>query len=454
MSWRGPFAVGVAASIAVHLLLAFALLYLPELPLTDDPAAWEVALDVESARPDDLLASREAPHGSRPDRAEVPLLPGGARSRQNVDTFHRGGRGDTRGASDVILLLPRRDQITVQDSPMTALGVAQTQRIHTAATRATQEDRRATPNPDEDVYLASGAGVHRERRPVDAVDARTGARVAPDASEVGADVNRIPTPPRGGVAAGALAVSPGSGGRTAQAPVPPAPTTAGDQPRIAGGPTASPGRGIAAGTGERESEAARVATARPAVDQGRAATNSELRDARVRDDTDAELLAARMVQSMVESTTRRGTEVGAGRGGVGGGGDPGVGGNAGEGGNASPYGPGRGRFASLDTDDRRYVRWFLEQRRRIRRALVFPRERQLSMDQGTSVYRIVVRRDGTLANDPHLLRSSGFTDLDEAALAAIVRSTPFSPLPDELAPGDPQISVTMPIDFVNPMAGR
>jgi hypothetical protein len=50
----------------------------------------------------------------------------------------------------------------------------------------------------------------------------------------------------------------------------------------------------------------------------------------------------------------------------------------------------------------------------------------LSMDQGTSIYVLVFDRDGSLAGHPRLVRSSGFDDLDDAALTSAVPS-PRSP---------------------------
>lgn len=216
----------------------------------------------------------------------------------------------------------------------------------------------------------------------------------------------------------------------------------------------SPGRGIADGRGTRASEAARVASGRPPVDPGPAATPAEHVDPRIRDDEDAELLAAQLVQSLVEATERRGRREGAGRGGTGAGGAPGSGGGRGEGGRASAFGPGAGEFASLDTSDGRYVRWLLDQRRRVADRLAFPRERMLAMDQGTTVCRVKVRRDGSFEAAPELVRSSGFGDLDSAALAAIRRAAPFQPLPAELAPGVGVLEVTMPVRFHNPMVGN
>ncbi|HJL14654.1 MAG TPA: TonB family protein, partial [Sandaracinaceae bacterium LLY-WYZ-13_1] len=122
-----------------------------------------------------------------------------------------------------------------------------------------------------------------------------------------------------------------------------------------------------------------------------------------------------------------------------------------EGGRATSHGPGDGRYAALDTSDRRYRLWFVRNRRRIHDALEFPRERALRMDQGTSIYRVVVRRDGTLAGTPHLVRSSGFDDMDRAALSAIRHATPFSPLPEDLAPELERIRLLLPIELSNPM---
>src|SRR5688572_27606544 len=140
MSWReASFWIGVLASVAIHLCLAVALLVLPGSRAPVASADWEGSFAVPSRSDGDSSANREPPNGAAPDQRPAPLEPGGARSAQNIDTFHRGDRGDGRGSSDVILLLPHSDAITVQDSPMNALGVAQTQRIRTASTRASWE---------------------------------------------------------------------------------------------------------------------------------------------------------------------------------------------------------------------------------------------------------------------------------------------------------------------------
>jgi TonB family protein len=84
-------------------------------------------------------------------------------------------------------------------------------------------------------------------------------------------------------------------------------------------------------------------------------------------------------------------------------------------------------------------------------ALRFPRARALAMDQGTTVVRLEVRRDGTLAGTPRILRPSGHADLDRAALAAIDAAIPFSPLPADLAPELDRFPLQIPVEFSNPM---
>ncbi|MBW2462308.1 MAG: TonB family protein [Deltaproteobacteria bacterium] len=435
--------LAAVASLALHLTLVLVLLRLPAAPLE---AHW-----VEFDNSEGVGPFAEAPNpavsgdaNSVPDR----LLPGGGASRQNIDAANRGEGGDRAGADQVILLLPRADGVTLQDSPRTSNDGAQTQRIRTASSRATREDRRATPHPHDQPFLASGSGTHPERRPVSAEDAAPGARsVAAPTTEGARDSS-------GALVAGTRATA-GARGVTAggdddaeeSRPGPVAATT----PAQTGSDTTSPGRGIAGGRGDRNREAARVAHGRPAVDEGPAATNANTRDARVRDNRDAELLAAQMVESWVESSRRSGAVVGEGRGGVGGGGAPGAGGSAGTGGRARSHQPGPGRHGSLDTSDGRYHRWYLALERRVRSRLTFPRARMVAMDQGLSVVRFVVNPNGTIVGRPSLVRSSGFDDFDAAAVAAIVEAAPFAPLPPELSAGVERHAVRMAVEHSNPM---
>ena len=213
----------------------------------------------------------------------------------------------------------------------------------------------------------------------------------------------------------------------------------------------SPDRGIALGRGRVRTATAPVAMGRPPVDQGTAATPTDWSSARIRDNQDAELLAAQMQQALLDATPHGGAVRGVGIGGAGGGGAAGIGGGDAEGGRARPWASGPGDMDSRDPSDARYRRWLLDLRGKIGRAIRFPDERRRALDQGTSVYRVVLRRDGTVEIGPRLLRSSGFSDLDAAARAAIDASLPLPPIPEDVATGMNEIAVTLPIQFINPM---
>ncbi|MCB9599516.1 MAG: TonB C-terminal domain-containing protein [Sandaracinus sp.] len=405
--------IGVGASLVLHAMLA---IWVWRLPPAVELLPIELAVNVaiEGVSSSDEPGSQE--RGAADPRA------GGGLSAQNVDALDRGQGGDESGAVDVVFLVSRAHGATLQDSAWNAPRVSQIQRIDTARDRVSWENRRATPNPDDDPFLASGEGTHRERRPVATTDARAG---------VAADV-RAST--RGGEED--VRATAGEGADTARS----------DR---AGSERDTPSRGILTGEGRRASEAANVAFGRPELDPGPAATLAPT-TGRVRDDTRSELLAAQLVQSWVDSSERRGARPGDGRGGVGGGGTPGSGGGRDEGGRASAYGPGGGGLDALDTSDRRYRTWYLAQRRRIEERLVFPRERAVALDMGLAVYRLSVRQDGALVASRRV-RSSGFGDLDAAAAAAIAAAAPFDPLPPELARRDGVFDLDMTVRFANPL---
>ncbi len=427
-----PSILGAVLSVALHLGIV---LLLPHLGSSRTENTAESAQDDIEIEIHGGAKGHSTSHLAHRSEGVPELLPGGAEPDHNIDARDRGRGGERSGASSIIMLVPRASPITLSDAPMNALGVGQTQRIDTARDRATTEDRRATPHPADDAFLASGTGVHRERRPIATVDARAGAR-----ARLAAAVALTPHEEE----TSSIVDSTSSLGRRDASPGREGPSREGTDHE-------SPGRGILHGQGERPSERAHVALGRPTVDEGRAATPSESRDVHVRDDANAELLATQMRQSVVEASPRRGEDMGRGLGGIDARGAPGTGHDSREGGHARALGPGTGSWDALDTSDGRYRRWFVQMRRRIENALIFPRERAIAMDQGTSVYILVVRRDGTLARTPQLIRSSGFRDLDGAALSAIRRNVPFSPLPDDLVPGRASIEVRLPIEFSNPM---
>jgi TonB family protein len=389
----------------------------PDAPRAEaPPVAYAAAFEVTSSAP-----------AATPSETPSPVLPGGPESPSALDTDAREGAGGSGATAErAQLLFSFISPIALQDTELNNLARSQTQRIETAPTRATQEERRATPSAEDAVFLASGQRGHAERRTPARQDPRPGA------------VAQASDPVRATAAARAAGDTPSPVPSTQARPI---------LPHAAREGTA---RGILQGHGQRSSTAARVAYARPNVDRGPAATPSEALDVKVRDNHDAELLAAALQRSIVDASTQRAKLRAPGEGGVVSGSGLGLtGSNSGS--RAVAYSPGPGSASALDTQDARYVRWFVEQKERVQQELTFPKPRALAKDQGISIYRIVVRRDGRLAQSPHLVRSSGFADFDKAAVVAIQRAIPFSPLPERLLPDALDVTLLIPVAFSNPM---
>lgn len=418
---RDSVAWGVVVSLALHGVWIGTLE-----PQRADRAAHESPAVPYSVTIGVLTSQPTASQGQRP-ALSVPALPGGPRSESALDTDQREGRGGTPAAAErSALLFSFASPITLQDTELNSFAVSQTQRIDTAPTRATQEERRATPSAADATFLASGSRGHRERRKPAPRDARDGAPAHQQREAALAS-----TQAHAGKSAGQVVVIP---------------------QEVAPASAESAARGILLGAGQRASEAARVAHARPNVDRGPAATPAQALDKMVSDNVDAELLAASLQRSIVDSSTQRAAKQGAGYGGVIAPEQSGLSARGrGAGSRALPYLPGPGDGSALDTSDARYVRWFTEQRKRVQDELFFPRPRALAKDQGVSIFRVVVRRDGRLSGSPHMVRSSGFADFDEAAVVAIRRAVPFSPLPERLVPESRDVTVLIPIAFSNPM---
>lgn len=420
-------AVGGTISLMAHGVL---MLWLVQLPDPDLPGANTAHADTPDIP---LISALPLPEGARAGQHRVepvPVVFGGPDSAQNLDTGRDGWGGDAR-ASRAALLAERAHAIFLQDTPPNAIAVSQRQRIATADDRASWENRRATPNPNDQPFLASGQGEHRERRPVSERDAQRGAPVASPRGTLGAEADASGV---NGRAAGPG--EQGSGGATYRA--------------TAGGEHSSPGVGIARGRGSREAQAADVARGRPPVDEGPAATTAT-NASRVRDNTDAELLASQLTQSWVDATPGAAPNPGRGRGGAGSSGAAGAGGSMGAGGRASPHTPGPGSGGALDTRDRRYRQWYVSALRRVRSRMRFPSARELAMDQGVVVYRLVVDANGNLVGDPRLARTSGFADINAAALRAIRSAAPFGPLPSEWLRGQRTHSFRLSLTYSNPL---
>ena len=81
---------------------------------------------------------------------------------------------------------------------------------------------------------------------------------------------------------------------------------------------------------------------------------------------------------------------------------------------------------------------------KLRRRLVYPSSAKRRGLSGTSTVRFVIASNGS-ANSIKLIRSSGHPQLDEAALSAVRRASPFPPHPGDYRGGP--ITVTVPLGF-------
>ena len=391
------------------------------------------------------------PAGRASGRAFRPVRPGGEQPDLLGPPGPLGGSGEA--AEVTVHLAAQAHPVLLQEAEATS-PLAQLQRIRTAALARSPIPRRATPNPALDRFLASGRGPLRARAPRGELLARAGRR-ASRPSQAAA----TPMTEHGDAVASEAAAGPRAERLPAHEPTPPPSASreglevlpaVGRSARRPGA-RAAPRPGTPLGEAQgAETPRTAVATGRPPLPRGLASTLAAP-GPRPADRTDAMRLASpRAAGSLADASGAPAPRKGRGVGGRAlGGARAGPGGRAhGPGRARRGLGPGRGE---AEWRDARYWRWYLEQRRRVERALRFPKARALALDQGTALLKLTVRRDGTLAGPPRLLRSSGFADLDAEAISAVKRTLPFAPLPPSLAPGRATVPVLLSVEFSNPV---
>ena len=106
--------------------------------------------------------------------------------------------------------------------------------------------------------------------------------------------------------------------------------------------------------------------------------------------------------------------------------------------------PSQGREGGTGTAEMRYHREHLEVSRRIVRALVFPRDLLIRLEQGESIVEFNVEPNGQLAGDVRLVKSARFAGFDAEAVDAVRRAAPYPRLPQRM-----RFRVRIP--FENPM---
>jgi TonB family protein len=357
-------------------------------------------------------------------RGDPPRYFGGAPEAQLDDAKHGRGGVPTTVARPTNLS-DRDERVHLTPELMNRLDLDQQQRIKSANERATREDRRASKEPMELSFLASGDGTRAERRKPSPSDPSRGARESPAPSVLGSSLGA-------------------SGARGDDA----SPTVAGSSRD--GSVLSAAGLGVHDGrAGVAHQASANVMRARPDVVLA-AVSVPATRNGRPRDDIESDQEVATTLRSIVHASTAAGL-AGQGSGGIAGGGDPGAGGHAGAGSTGRPVGPGDSAWWDLNTNDPRLLPYF----RRIHQKLdplwahAFPLRAALDLRQGTVIFAVTISADGSAQVDWPPARASGIPEFDRNCYEAIRKASPFDPIPSAL--GTSELRVRMPFDAQNPI---
>jgi TonB family protein len=397
---------GVALGLT-GLLLAFARPAIKPVVLPSIPAAQPS--EAEDMELPTMLEGAVA-GGSAPARA-LPAIAaprGGGEGTPRLDSGTRG-KGGTDTAADPALNLADRDEgVMLSPDMQSRLDRSQIQRVRSADHRSSREDYRAAREPMELTFLASGRSKtdRPERRAPSDHDPSSGA------ADRGA-------PQRGGGALGGAEQPPGVG----------------DAPRAPGGlaegaDRASAGLGVRDGApGDDHRASAKVAFARPDVQQGTPSVPASVQG-KPADTLDAEQEVAAAVQAIVHASTAGGA-AGPGSGGQAGPGAPGAGGLAGAGSIGRALGTGKGPGLDDDPRDKRRSIYTRQIRAKLDPLWSFPKWAALEGMQGRVIVTFTVLSDGRVAG-ASVTRPSGIPEFDENCRAAVLRASPFAPLPAEL----------------------
>ncbi len=367
-----------------------------------------------------LLVDRE------PDPVGEPPTPAGGDTTPRVDTKSAGHGGDPSARVAATHLADKDEGMHLSPDLLSRLDRDQNARLRSSQERRAWEDRRATTNPMELTFLASGDLERMERRTPSPFDPSRGALASPAPAVQGGDVGEADrgegeTEERRRIGAGRL----GSIG-------------------------SAPGVGVKDGrAGDDHANGARVAHARPDVTTGPVTVPASLQG-RPNDDVDSEQEVATTLRSIVHASAAGGP-IGDGRGGVGGGGDPGAGGGQGAGSHPRPLGTGDGAWFDLDSRDPRLLLYFRDLHKKIDPlwAHAFPKSAMLDLKQGTVILEFTISADGDVHVSWPPVRPSGIDEFDRNCADALRRASPVPPIPKEL--GRTSLRVRAPFVASNPI---
>src|SRR5687768_17258133 len=188
-SWAGA----ILTSCLMHVCLAGTAAWLLSRAFTQETHVVEVvpgSSDLERGIELPQVESLTRGHSLQSDAvrverpAEPPLLQGGKR-RARPDLPRAGRGGSARANLDALNLSDRVSSIALSRETTTLAQQSQLQRLATARMRASLDDRRATPNPMQLSFVASGPGNLLERRPPARVNPASGRAVGGEPSREG-----------------------------------------------------------------------------------------------------------------------------------------------------------------------------------------------------------------------------------------------------------------------------
>ncbi len=353
-----------------------------------------------------------------------PAPRGGGEAMPRPDMGYPGKGGTDTAARPAINLADRDDGLLLSREVASRFDRSQIQRLKSARERQSREDWRASREPMELTFLASGKDSfgQPERRAPSAFDPSAGARDSGLAL-------------RAGTALGGREGQPGIGEPAHDVGSP-----------NEGAERASAGLGVRDGApGWDHRDAARVPLARPMVPEGTPSIPAQ-NQGRPRDNVDSEQEVATMMQSLVHASTAGGL-AGNGPGGQRGAGATGSGGTRGQGSVANAMGTGKGSGVDVDPRDRRRNLYLRQVIAKIKPLYSMPREAALEGKQGTAIISFAVQSDGSVRG-ARVARSSGIPEYDENCRQAVLKAAPYPPPPAEDGAPYP---IAAPLEVRNPV---
>ena len=369
------------------------------------PAREEKLSEASALETDPNVANVDVVEPAEAESAVAPSPRGGSRIAR-IDTGDRGRGGELKGP-EATNLADRNEKIDLTTVEANSLRASQESRLRTAEARASYRDRRASKEPMELTFLASGKDGHEERRLPSMIEPVHGVLVSMRSSILGATA-------QGGAIIFGLDPGAREGGE------------------VIGSSVAAPAVGAREGFGRVSANSMPLTKARPFVAEGNVSVAAYER-ARPNDTVDSEQEVRERVRSLVQASSAGG-DGDEGRGGTAGGGAAGAGGTHGAGSPSTPLGEGGDDWLDLDSRDARFIGYFRSIRRKLDPlwADAMPKEARLEMRQGTAIISFTIAKDGTVHVDRPIARASGIPAFDENCAKAIERASPFGPVPAAL----------------------